>query len=103
MTPPMRSRRYQVDESLRFRENWSRGVAEGWINPMADPATLQTIRRHLSARPWESGILPGAPANVRIMSFPRSAVSELGRVRLLFSIIEDDRRVVLERLVPIPP
>ena len=94
---------YRVDESPGFQDDWSRGAAEGWINPMADPVTLQAIKRHLSTRPLASGVLPDAPANVRFIYFPRSAASEQGRVMLRFSIIEDDRLVVLEGLVPIPP
>ena len=102
MTLPTRSGRYRVDEGPDFQRDWSRGAAEGWINPMADPVTLQAIKRHLSLRPLASRVLADAPANVRYLSFPRSPVSEQGRVSLIFSIIEDDRRVVLERLRPVP-
>lgn len=102
MALPMGSGRYRVEESPRFRQDWSQGVAEGWINQMADPITLGVIKENLAVRPRSGQEQPGLPANVRFYRFPRSAVYDQGRVILRYSIIEDDRRVMLERLYPVP-
>lgn len=93
--------RYRVEQSEEFNRDWEKGVSEGWINPMADPVTLMKIKEILSYRPWASrGIVPGLPANVCTITFPRSAVYELGRVQVVYAIIEDDRVVNLRRLYP---
>ena len=94
--------RYRVDESHQFNRDWSQGVTEGWINPMADPSTLAAIKEILATRPQSGQAQPGLPANVRFYRFPRSAVHNRGRLILRYSVIEDDRRVALERLIPVP-
>lgn len=101
MALPMGSGRYRVEESPDFGQDWSRGVAEGWINPMADQITLEVIKENLATRPRSGQDQPGLPANVRFYTFPRSAAYDQGRVRLQYSIIEDDRKVMLERLFPV--
>ena len=94
--------RYRVDESHQFNQDWSQGVAEGWINPMADPSTLAAIKEILATRPQSGQAQPGLPANVRFYRFPRSAAYDRGRLILRYSVIEDDRAVMLERLIPVP-
>ena len=98
----MGSGHYRVDESHQFNQDWSQGVTEGWINPMADSITLGFIKENLATRPLSGQVQHGLPANVRFYTFPRSAAHNWGHVILRYSIIEDDRTVTLERLFPIP-
>lgn len=100
MALPMGSVRYRVEESPHFGQDWSRGVAEGWITSTPDASTLQVIKEHLANKPWSGQNLPGLPENVRSNRFPRSVAYDQGRVTLWYSIIEDDRIVVLERIFP---
>ena len=100
MALPMGSSRYRVEESPHFGQDWSRGVAEGWINAMADHVTLGVIKEHLATKPLSGQDQPGLPVNVRFYTFPRSIAGQ-GRIILQYSIIEDDRRVMLERLFPV--
>ena len=102
MVLTMERGRYQVEESHQFGLDWSQGVKEGWINPMADPSTLAAIKEILVTRPQSGQIQPGLPANVRFYTFPRSAAYDQGHVILWYSIIEDDRTVMLERISPFP-
>lgn len=102
MVLTMESGRYRVEESHQFDQDWSQGVKESWINPMADPSTLAAIKENLATRPLSGQALPGLPANVRFYTFPRSAACDQGHVILWYSIIEDDRTVMLERIFPLP-
>ena len=98
---PNRNRRYDVLERATFQADWQRGVAEGWINPMTDAVVLQAIKESLSRSPYASQPVPGWPANVMAIRFPRSAIYEQGKVEIQYEILEDDGRVWLRRIRPV--
>ena len=101
MALPDRNRRYIVEERASFQSDWRRGVAEGWINPMADAAVLAAIREHLSRSPSAALRIADWPDNVRAIRFPRSAAHEQGRVEIQYEIMEDDGKVWLARIRPV--
>lgn len=101
MAPPGGRRRYIVAERESFNSDWRRGVAEGWINPMTDPTVLNTIIEHLSLSPRAARQVSGWPDSIRVIRFPRSAVHEHGRLEIRYEIIEDDRTVWLDRILPV--
>lgn len=92
---------YEVLARQSFEVDWSRGVEEGWINPMADPTTLQAVKQVLSRRPRSGARILGEPDNVMAIRFPRSARSEQGRLEISYEILEDDRTVWLEDIRPV--
>ena len=89
MTSPNDASPYDVRETERFDAEWRRAVQLGYINPMADPAILMQIRALLAQVPYDMRQLPNAPANIRQIALNP-------RVRLWYTIIEDDRVVWLE-------
>ncbi len=91
---------YQVLERESFDADWQRGIEEGWINPMADHATLQIIKERLSRLPWATNPISGWPANVRTITFPRSIANQQNTVDIYYEILEDDGKVWLERILP---
>ena len=95
MTRPDSRGRYAVIETVDFAEDWSRGVAEGWINPMADSVTLRVIKEALERAPWGPSAADGWADNIRAVSFPMSARNPFGRVRIRYEVVEDDREVRL--------
>ena len=101
MESPVGQGRYRVVKSEAYLNDWRLGCRDGWINPNADHVTLQYIEDALSRRPWAGPRLPGMPANVRVWSFPRSAVHKRGLVNLLYAVIEDDLVVEMQRLWPV--
>ncbi len=101
MALPDRGRRYIVSERATFRSDWQRGVAEGWITPIADAVVLAAIRERRSKSPRAARHIAGWPDNVRAIRFPRSASYEQGRVEIRYEILEDDGRVWLERIRPV--
>lgn len=90
MVLPDRDRHYTVEERASFQSDWRRGVAEGWINSIADVAVLAAIREHLSRSPRAALYVTGWPDNVRAIRFPRSAIYESGQVEIQYEILEDD-------------
>ena len=92
---------YQVSEREGFNADWERGLAEGWINSMADHVTLQAIKEHLAQSPKAAEPIQGWPENVRIIGFPRSARHESGRLTIEYEIIEDDGIVWLDSIYPV--
>lgn len=98
MALPDRNRRYIVEERTSFQSDWRRGVAEGWVNPMADAAVLAAIREHLSRSPRAALYVADWPDNVRAIRFPRSAVHEQGRLEIMYEIMEDDGKVWLAHI-----
>ncbi len=94
MIPHQRGR-YSVAERESFQSDWRSGIIEGWINQMADPATLEGIKRRLSEYPMTGALIPGEPDNVRRIGFPRSAANRHGRIEIRYEIIEDDVTVWL--------
>lgn len=91
---------YRVEERASFAADWQGGVEEGWINPMADHVTLQAIKDRLSHLPWTPNPTPGWPDNVRRLKFPRSVADQRDTVDVIYEILEDDRTVWLERMLP---
>ncbi len=92
---------YQVLERASFDADWRRGVEEGWINPMADHVTLQAIKDLLSRTPRTTDTISGWPENIRAIRFPRSIVSQQDPIDIYYVILENDRTVWLERMLPI--
>ena len=86
---------YAVIETHDFAEDWSRGVDEGWINPMADPLMLGAIKQALERAPWGPPTADGWADNIRAINFPMSARNPFGRLRILYEVVEDDREVRL--------
>ena len=62
---------------------------------MADPLTLDAIKRSLIQLPWAPERIPEWSDNTRAIDFPRSARDPIGRLRIRYEIIEDDREVRL--------
>ena len=91
---------YQVLERDSFDADWRRGVEEGWINPMADHVTLQAIKDRLTQLPWAPYPTAEWPNNVRRLTFPRSVADRRDTVDVFYEILEDDRTVWLERILP---
>ena len=91
---------YQVLERASFEADWKRGIEEGWINPMADHVTLQAIRDLLSRTPRATESIYGWPENIRTIKFPRSIMYQIDTVSIYYEILEDDRTVWLERILP---
>ncbi len=91
---------YQVLERDSFDADWQRGIEEGWINPMADHVTLQAIKDLLSRTPRVTDSVYGRPENIRIIRFPRSIMYRADTVSIYYEILEDDRTVWLERILP---
>lgn len=86
---------YAVTETVSFEDDWLRGLAEGWINPMVDPPVLETIKDTLARRPNLNNRIPNSPDSLRLIRFPRSARSERGRLEIEYEIVEDDLQVWL--------
>ena len=98
MTSANDSDSYHVVQSSAFRADWSAGVAAGWLNPMVHPAQLEFFAHTaLSNIPDMGEQLPGVPVNMRFLRFPRSPYSA-NMIEIAYSVIEDDRTVVLERI-----
>ena len=95
VSQPDRGRRYTVIHSDLFESDWTLGIRDGWINPMADPQTLDTIKRFLAQSPWAPRPVPEWPDNMRAIDFPRSARNPIGRLRIRYEIVEDDQEVIL--------
>lgn len=92
---------YRIEEDQKFLDDWAKGEDEGWIGP-DDSFRLDFIKANLSFNPLSRLKQEGLPENVRFCTFPRSATHNRGRIMLRYSVIEDDRKVVLECLFPIP-
>ena len=101
MPPPSQRRQYRVVESDDFESDWRLGIREGWINLMTDPITLDAIKRFLIQSPWAPSRIPEWSDNMRAIDFPRSARVPIGRLRIRYEIIEDDREVSLLSIRPI--
>ena len=95
MSQPNQGGRYSVIETDNFAADWMRGCNEGWINPMADPTTLITIKETLAFSPWKPPAMIGWANNIRAIYFPRSVREPVGRLRVRYEIVEDDREVRL--------
>ena len=91
---------YQVLERESFDADRRRGVEEGWINPMADHVTLQAIKGRLASLPWTPNPTAEWPHNVRRLTFPRSVADRRHTVDIVYEILEDDRTVWPERILP---
>lgn len=89
MTSPNDANLYEIRETEQFDAGWRRAVRIGYINPMADPAAFAQIRELLAQDPYIMDHWPNVPANFR-------QIGLTPRVRLWYSIIEDDRTVWLE-------
>lgn len=89
MTSPNDVNRYDVRETARFGAEWQDAVRLGYINSMVDPATLIQFREWLTQNPYITPRLSNVPANLRQIALNP-------RVRLWYTIIEDDRVVWLE-------
>ena len=101
MSPPDRRRRYTVMQSDLFDSDWRLGIREGWINPMADPSTLDYIKGFLAQSPWAPRRIAEWSDNMRAIDFPRSARDPVGKLRIRYEIIEDDQEVSLLSISPI--
>jgi hypothetical protein len=91
---------YRLEERDSFAADWRRGVETGWINPMADHVTLQAVKERLTHSPWTTNPIPSWPDNVRMIRFPRSVADLRNTVDIYYEILEDDRVVWLERILP---
>lgn len=93
MSQPHTGGGYTVIETDNFVADWTRGCAEGWINPMADPVALATIKEVLANSPWKPPATVGWANNIRAIYFPRSVREPAGRLRIRYEVVEDDREV----------
>ncbi len=94
--------RYRVVQSDAFRSAWDAGVAAGWLDPVEHQASLDFYARTMLLRaPHRGEPVPEIAANVLVIRFPRSLRS-LTYIELFYSIIEDDRTVILEDVNLLP-
>lgn len=81
---------YSIRETEQFGNDWRRAVRLGYLNPMADPATLTYIKEKVAEDPYQVHQMSNdVPSNRRRLRLSR-------RVHIWYSIIEDDRTVWLE-------
>ena len=96
--PHGQSEAYRVIESDAFRSSWRGGIAAGWLNQMVHPAQVQHFSRSvLPTMPYFGRQAPGEPANYRAIRFPHTP-HRSSEIEIIYSIIEDDRTVILERI-----
>ena len=95
--------RYQVVQSNAFQEAWNDGVAAGWLDPVEHGPNLDFYTNVILPRvPFHSGVpVPDVAANVLAFRFPRSPRS-LTYIEIFYSIVEDDRTVILEDIHLLP-
>ena len=93
---------YRVVLSDAFRLAWDAGVAAGWLDPVDHQASLDFYARTMLLRaPHRGEPVPDIAANVLVVRFPHSLRS-LTYIELFYSIIEDDRTVILEDINLLP-
>ncbi len=98
MQPSQSEEEYRVIESEAFRSYWQEGITAGWINPMVHPAQVEYFTRNvLPKTPYLGRQAPGEPANYRSIRFPHTP-RRTSQIEIIYSIIEDDRTVILERI-----
>ena len=68
--------------------------------PEADHVTLQAIKGRLANLPWTPNPTAEWPHNVRRLTFPRSVADRRHTVDIVYEILEDDRTVWPERILP---
>lgn len=95
---PGPSETYRVTWSSAFDTDWDAGLASGWLNPMVHPSQVAYFTRTVLPRmPYAGGPAPGEPANYRTIRFPHSPRGD-AVIQIIYSIVEDDRIVTLERI-----
>ena len=95
--------RYRVVRSNAFQKAWDDGVAAGWLDPAEHKLALDFYANViLPQAPFTAGEpVPDAAANVLSFRFPRSLRS-LTFIEIFYSIVEDDRMVILEDIHLLP-
>ena len=89
---------YRIIRSADFHSNWSAGVAAGWFNPMVHPAQVEYFTNSvLPTIPLYGSQAAGQPPNFRTFHFPHSPRGS-GVIEIVYSIIEDDRTIILETI-----
>ncbi len=89
---------YRIIRSADFHSNWSAGVAAGWLNPIVHPAQAEYfINSVLPTMPLYGRPAAGQPPNFRTFHFPHSPRGS-GVIEIVYSIIEDDRTIILETI-----
>ena len=95
---PGQSEAYRVIEGGTFGSDWRDGIAAGWINLMVHPAQVEYFTRSvLATTPYVGRQAPGEPANYRTIRFPHTP-RRPGDIEIIYSIVEDDRTVILEKI-----
>ena len=93
---------YRVIRSDAFQLAWDSGVANGWLDPVEHQAILDFYARTMLRQyPHRGEPVPDIAANVLAVRFPRSPRS-LTFIELFYSIVEDDRTVILEEINLLP-
>ncbi len=93
---------YRIVRSNAFQSAWDAGVAAGWLDPIEHAANLDFyVRTMLRRVPYSGEPALDIAANVLAVRFPRSPRA-LTFIELFYSIIEDDRIVVLEDINLLP-
>ena len=93
---------YRIIRSASFHSDWSAGIASGWLNPMVHPAQVEYFTSSvLPTVPFHGRQAAGQPPNFRTFRFPHSPRGS-GVIEVVYSMIEDDRTIILEgiRLIP---
>ena len=95
---PTQSEPYRIVQSAAFQVDWDTGVAVGWLNPVVHPAQLEYFTHSvLPTMPFFGQPVPSAAVNIRHIRFPR-APGSLDAIEITYSVVEDDRTVILERI-----
>lgn len=94
-------RRYSVFSTDQFDEGWQRAVNEGAFDPEAGESKLEELANFLSVDPkyFEMFDAPGESVDLRWIHFISTDVL---RVEIWYSVVEDDLAVYLESLEVIP-
>lgn len=93
---------YRIIRSAEFHSDWSAGVAAGWLNPMVHPAQVEYCTGDvLPTMPFFGSQAAGQPPNFRVLRFPHTPRGS-SLIEIVYSIVEDDRTIILEgiRLIP---
>ncbi len=89
---------YRIIRSASFHSDWSAGVAAGWLNPMVHPAQVEYFTNSvLPTTSFYGSPAAGQPPNFRTFSFSPSPRGS-GVIEIVYSIIEDDRTIILEAI-----
>ena len=87
--------RYNIVSTDQFDETWRRAICAGVVDPEAGEAKLRALAEFLAIDPRYFDLFdaPGEIVDLRWVNF---LLTDMVRVQIWYSVVEDDRRVYLE-------